>query len=54
MTDIIVIAIVAVILVLAVGYIIRAKKRGVKCIGCPAGGCGSCSSGGGCSCHADK
>lgn len=39
---------------LATWYVIRARKRGVKCIGCPdgakcgsGGGCGSCS--GGCS-----
>ena len=38
MTDIIVIAVVAVIVGLALRYIIRAKKKGVKCIGCPQGG----------------
>lgn len=36
MTDIIVIAIVILIVGGAVAYIIRAKKRGVKCIGCTA------------------
>ena len=47
MTDLIVIAIVVVIVGSALGYIIRAKKRGVKCIGCPAGGnCTSCPSSG--------
>ena len=46
MTDIIVIAILAVILGAAVGYIYKVKKNGAKCIGCPAGTCsGSCSSG---------
>lgn len=34
-SDIIVIAIVVVILGLAIGYIVREKKKGVKCIGCP-------------------
>lgn len=29
----------------ASAYIVKAKKKGVKCIGCPAGGCKSC---GGC------
>lgn len=57
MTDIIVIAIVAIVLGLAIGYIVRSKKRGTKCIGCPAGTCGSCSQNSGCegscSCHAD-
>lgn len=32
----------------AIGYIINAKRKGVKCIGCPSGG--NCSKGG-CSCH---
>ncbi len=46
MTDLVVIAIVAVIIAAALGYIIRAKKRGVKCIGCPAAAhCHSCSQG---------
>ena len=47
MTDIIVIAVVVVILGAAVGYIIKAKKSGKKCIGCPGGGyCGGkCDSG---------
>lgn len=46
---VVVIAIVA----LAIRYIYKAKKRGVKCIGCPAGG--SCSSCGcGCGCRMDK
>lgn len=41
---------VAGILLLAVGaavaYIVKAKKSGTKCIGCPSGGC--CSKKGGC------
>lgn len=41
MTNAIVIGIVLVIVGAAVVYIIKAKKSGVKCIGCPAGG--SCS-----------
>ena len=47
MTDIIVIAVVVVILGAAVGYIIKAKKSGKKCIGCPGGGScgGKCGSG---------
>ena len=40
------------ILLLAVGaaaaYMMKAKKSGVKCIGCPSGGCRSGSKGG---CH---
>ena len=49
MDSIAVIAVVVAIVALAVGYIIKAKKRGVKCVGCPdssscAGSCsGSCN-----------
>lgn len=43
--DFIVIGIVAVLVILALTYMIKEKKKGVKCIGCPAGGhCCSCSS----------
>lgn len=38
MTDIIVLIILAVLVGGAVSYIVKAKKSGVKCIGCPAGG----------------
>ena len=52
MVNVIVIFVVAAIIGVAAGYIWKAKKRGVKCIGCPdgatcSGSCGSCS--GGCS-----
>ena len=48
MTDVIVIAIVLAVVGAAAFALIRAKKRGVKCIGCPdghkcQGSCGSCS-----------
>ena len=44
MIDILIIAIVVALAGASVGYIIRAKKRGVKCIGCPSGGsCSKCS-----------
>ena len=42
MTDIIIIAIVVLIIGAAAAYVIKAKKSGKKCIGCPDG-C-SCSS----------
>lgn len=42
MENFIVGAIIVVILGLAVGYIVRAKKSGAKCIGCPSEG--SCPS----------
>lgn len=38
MTDFIIGAIVAVILIAAGVYIVKAKRRGVKCIGCPTAG----------------
>ena len=38
MTDFIALLILVLILGLAVAYIVKAKRRGVKCIGCPAGG----------------
>lgn len=55
MANIIVVGIVLVIVGAAVTYIVKAKKEGVKCIGCPAGcNCSeeghSCSS---CGCHSD-
>lgn len=51
--DIIAALVLAVILGGAVAYIVRAKKKGAKCIGCPngakcGGNCAGCS--GNCSC----
>jgi hypothetical protein len=41
--DFILIGILLVVVGLAVFYVVRAKKKGVKCIGCPnAGKCASC------------
>lgn len=37
--DIIIILVIAAIVAAAIRYIVRAKKKGVKCIGCPAGDC---------------
>lgn len=46
MENILIIAVLAVILGAAGGYVYKAKQRGIKCIGCPNGAaCGS----GGCS-----
>lgn len=47
MTDIMIIAVLLALIGLAAGYIIKAKKRGQKCIGCPYSK--TCSSSG-CSC----
>ena len=66
MINVIVGLIIAAMLAAAVAYIVRAKKKGVKCIGCPAAetcgasseslhsaGEGSCAGcGGGCGCCA--
>lgn len=56
MDNVIVCLILAVILGGAVWYLIRAKKKGQKCIGCPdgaacSGHCAGCN--GGCGNHAD-
>ena len=46
MTDFIVMAIVLAIVGGAAFYIYKEKKKGVKCIGCPAGKkCGACCEG---------
>ena len=47
--DIIIILILMAVIGLATGYIIKAKKSGKKCIGCPDG-CPSSKSGDCCSC----
>ena len=39
MADIIVIIILVLLIGSSAAYMIRAKKNGVKCVGCPAGGC---------------
>ncbi|MBQ9960761.1 MAG: FeoB-associated Cys-rich membrane protein [Firmicutes bacterium] len=46
--------IVFVILRRAISYIIKAKKKGVKCVGCPyAGECASKNNGADCNCQSD-
>ncbi|MBQ8807822.1 MAG: FeoB-associated Cys-rich membrane protein [Clostridia bacterium] len=37
MKDIIVALVIIIILACSIGYVIKAKKNGVKCIGCPSG-----------------
>ena len=55
MENVIIIAVLALILGGAVAYIIKAKKRGQKCIGCPSGrSCGGSCSGGCSSCGGTK
>ena len=52
MTDLIAALILVAILAAASAYIIKAKRAGVKCIGCPVEGCSSKgkASAGGCGC----
>lgn len=52
MEDIIVIAIIVVIVGLAAFYVIKQKKKGKKCIGCPYGS--SCGSKNNCNCNSNK
>lgn len=51
LTDFIIVLVIAVIIGAALWYIIRAKRSGKRCVGCPDGGaCGKgCSCGCGCS-----
>ena len=48
-----IIAIIAILLIIggAVAYIVKAKKSGKKCIGCPSGGCCPSAKGG---CNSDS
>lgn len=53
MDDLIIIGVIVLIIGLAAWYVVRAKKKGNKCIGCPngcscdgkgcSGGCGGCA-----------
>ncbi len=49
MEDFIIVAVLVAIIGAAVFYIVKEKKRGVKCIGCPAAGACSRSKSSGCS-----
>lgn len=53
MTDILIFAVLALILGLAGWYVIRARKSGRKCIGCPDGGTCPHKKTGGCTCGRD-
>ena len=53
MTDIIIGIIVVVIIASATAYIIKAKRSGAKCIGCPSAKQCSSRSCGGCGCGSD-
>lgn len=50
MDNIIIIAAILIIVGLAAAYIIKAKKKGQRCIGCPSQKDGCCS----CNCNCNK
>lgn len=50
MSDLVVVLVVLAIIAVAAGYVVKAKKSGQKCIGCPHSG--SCQHG--CSCGGEK
>ena len=50
MENVIIIAVLVIIIGFAAGYVIKAKKSGKKCIGCPDGGSCSCGTSTGCGC----
>jgi len=54
MKDLIVILVLALIIGAAIRYIIKAKKSGAKCIGCPSGGCCPSQNKGTCNCGCEK
>lgn len=49
MADFITVTVLVILIGGAVAYIVKEKKRGVRCIGCSLGGC----CGGSCGCNAD-
>lgn len=52
MQNIIIVAVLVIIVGAAVVYIVKEKKKGTKCIGCPAAA--ACAQKqGGCSCHTE-
>ena len=55
MADYIVVAIILIIVGVAIAYIVKEKKKGTKCIGCPAAGNCARMNGGQCSgnCHSN-
>ena len=49
MADFIIAGIVVLLIGAAIAYIVKAKKSGVKCIGCPNSGCSHSNTSSGCS-----
>jgi len=58
MVDFLIVIVLLIILGAAIIYIVKAKKNGARCVGCPdSGSCagcnGSCNGNAKCSCHKD-
>jgi len=54
MTDLITIIILILVLGGVISYIIKSKKNGAKCIGCPSGGCCPSNSKSQCNCKKEN
>lgn len=54
MANLIVAAILVILIGTAIAYIVKEKKRGTKCIGCPSAGQCSSASAGHHDCHGQK
>lgn len=54
MADLIIVAVILIIVGAAIAYIVKEKRKGTKCIGCPAAGACSGNACGSCACHSDK
>lgn len=54
MTNFMVIVVLAIVIGAAIAYIVKEKKKGVRCVGCPYGGtCGKQGTDDCCSCHTE-
>jgi len=52
--DVIIILIIIACVAAAIAYIVKEKKKGIKCIGCPESGTCPYSSAGGCHCYREE
>ena len=50
MANVVIVGILLIVVGFAVRYIVKAKKSGAKCIGCPSSGGGACT----CGCETKK
>ena len=54
MKNLIATLVIVLVLALAIFYIVKQKKSGAKCIGCPSGGCCPSKKGGKCNCDCNS